>query len=197
MKIALTGGPSAGKTTLVQIIEREFKDLVATVPESANILFKGGLPRGTSELDLIHQQRAIYYLQTELEALVEKKNPNKIIVCDRGSLDGLAYWPNPSSISFLESLNTTMERECGRYQWILHLETSSSHSYDVSNPIRIESYDQAIAIDEKVKAAWSAHPQRIIIHNAQSFSQKVGQVLELMHQILDSNNVPYRKNKTS
>ncbi|MGE3975507.1 MAG: ATP-binding protein [Bdellovibrionales bacterium] len=184
MKIVLTGGPSAGKTTLVQIIEREFRDFVVTVPESASILFKGGMFRGASELDLIYQQRAIYYLQVELETLAQKKNPNKVIVCDRGSLDGMAYWPSTSNISFLESIGTTVSHECERYDWVLHLETSASHAYDISNPIRIESYDQAKIVDEKVKAAWSSHPNRVIIYNSQAFSRKVEQVLKIMHQIL-------------
>lgn len=197
MKIVLTGGPSAGKTTIVQIIEREFKSKAVSVPESASILFKGGLPRGTAELDLIYQQRAIYHLQAELEALTEKKNPDKIIVCDRGSLDGVAYWPSPASISFFESLGTTAERECARYDWVFHLETSASHSYDTTNPLRIESHDQAITIDDKVKAAWSMHPRRIIIHNSQAFSRKVEHVLELVQQIIEFKPVQYKKTKTT
>jgi thymidylate kinase len=196
MKIVLTGGPSAGKTTVLQIIEREFKDKVTTVPESASILFKGGLQRGSTEIDLIHQQRTIYFVQAELEALAKEKHPDKIILCDRGSLDGVAYWPSPSHLSFFESLQTSIEKEIARYDWVFHLETSSHYFYDTSNPIRTESYEQALKIDDKVKAAWSRHPRRIIIPNSQAFSKKVQHVMDLITQIISSQPVLYKKTKT-
>lgn len=183
MKIVLTGGPSAGKTTLVQIIEKEFDGQVASVPEAAHILFKGGFPRNNEELDLIYQQRAIYYVQFELESLVKLKFPGKHLVCDRGSLDGLAYWPHPTSTDFFDSLQTSPEKEVSRYDYVIHMETSHHLAYDISNPVRIESYEEAKKIDDRIKNAWAYHPNRIIIANTKSFSQKVEMVLEHVRKL--------------
>ncbi|MGZ3695296.1 MAG: AAA family ATPase, partial [Bdellovibrionota bacterium] len=44
-KIVLTGGPCAGKTTMVKMIEQAFPASVVGVPEAASLLFNGGFPR--------------------------------------------------------------------------------------------------------------------------------------------------------
>ncbi len=86
--IVITGGPSGGKTTLIEAIKKELGKEVKTVPEAASLLYRGGLPRAQNDSSMIHIQRAIYFLQRELEGLAQKQIPSGTIVCDRGSLDG-------------------------------------------------------------------------------------------------------------
>ena len=81
MKIVLTGGPSAGKTALVAIIEKQFYKNVVAVPEAATILFQGGFPRKSDSAHVNHQQRAIYFVQLELEAMAAIGEENKILLC--------------------------------------------------------------------------------------------------------------------
>lgn len=45
-KIVVTGGPGGGKTTAVDLFQREFRKQVAVVPEAATMLFMGGVRRG-------------------------------------------------------------------------------------------------------------------------------------------------------
>lgn len=185
MKLVLTGGPSAGKTTLARALLKQYAQQVAIVPEAASIMFAGGWPRRTNPDGRKHQQRAIYYLQRELESLIESESPGRLLVCDRGSLDGLAYWP-ASDDGFLKDLNTNLDYEYGRYDFVLHLDTAPASYYDVSNPLRSESFDEAWALNQKIKAAWSKHPHHIVIDgNAEDFMEKMRRALAVVRLILD------------
>lgn len=184
-KIVITGGPSGGKTTLIEGLQKELGSIVAVVPEAATILYRGGFPRPNSKKTQAPTQRAIYAVQQELESLVVLQNPKaKLIVCDRGSLDGIAYWPK-SEKDFLKSLQTSRRHELGRYDWVIHLDTASRDSYDTHNPIRTESFEEAESLNEKVKKAWSGHPRRFIITQNEDFLSKMTLSLAVVRAILD------------
>lgn len=188
MKIALTGGPSGGKTTLAQAIQKEFSSSVIVVPEAASIIFGGGWPRRKSVIGVQHQQKAIYYLQRELESLLYHENQGRLMVCDRGSLDGAAYWPGPGpGEDFLDAVNTTIEREIHRYDWLIHLDTAPASYYDLTNPLRNESFDEAWRLNEKIKQAWATHPQRFIIgnHEGGHFLEKLQRALFVVEKIIE------------
>lgn len=188
MKLALTGGPSGGKTTLAQAIQKEFSSSVTVVPEAASIVFGGGWPRRKTVVGVQHQQRAIYYLQRELEGLLYHENQTKLLVCDRGSLDGMAYWPGPGpATDFLETVGTTLEREVSRYDWLIHLDTAPASYYDLTNPLRNESFEEAWRLNEKIKEAWSAHPQRFVIDNHEGghFIEKLQRALLVVEKIIE------------
>src|SRR5579862_2997894 len=91
-KIVLTGGPCAGKTTLTQVISRVFHQDIVVVPEAASLLFTGGFPRWAEPEARRATQRTIYHVQSGLEAAYASKYPDKILVLDRGTIDGAAYW---------------------------------------------------------------------------------------------------------
>ena len=58
------------------------------------MVFGGGFPREDDPACRRAAQRAIFYVQRELEAAGDSHNP-AIVLCDRGTVDGLAYWPGP------------------------------------------------------------------------------------------------------
>jgi nicotinamide riboside kinase len=183
LKIVFTGGPSAGKTAMVALISKQFADDVAVVPEAASILFQGGFPRKPTPANLKHQQRAIYFLQLELEALVEEDNPGKILVCDRGTVDGAAY-SQESPAEFFKSLGTTLDAELKRYDFVIHLGSPNGHYYDRGNPARIEKPSQARVLDEKTKEIWAPHSNRLVIHCHKDFGAKVIEALEFVSKII-------------
>jgi hypothetical protein len=79
-------------------------------------------------------QRAIFFVQRELESTSQAENA-AIVLCDRGTVDGAAYWPGPQS--FLDSVGTTLERELSRYDAVIHLRTPPSDGgYNHTNPLR-------------------------------------------------------------
>lgn len=183
MKIVLTGGPSGGKTTLAATIQKEFTERVLIVPEAASMLFSGGFPRRPGIKSVSHRQKAIYFLQRELEALCEDEKPEALLVCDRGSLDGHAYWPDPDS-KFLDAVESSFEREFSRYNWVIHLDTAPKDFYDLSNPLRVEGYEEAMKLNNKVREAWQNHPQRFIITNSGHFVDKLYRATFVVDQIL-------------
>ena len=183
IKIALTGGPSGGKTTLLDALKKELGRDVAIVPEAASILYRGGFPRGKTETALVHTQKAIYYTQKELEELVQSQSSTPLVICDRGSLDSIAYWPFEEE-HFYRALQTSREKELQRYDWVIHLDTASVNFYDGANPIRTESYEEAWALNQKIKQAWKGHRRRIVISQNDDFLGKMAKSVALIAAIL-------------
>jgi len=183
MKIVLTGGPSAGKTTIAEALVRAYWDRVALAPESASILFHGGFPRESGEESVVCQQRAIYYVQRELENSVSLAFPGRAMICDRGTLDGLAFWPRAEE-EFFHGVETTKLQEINRYDWVIHLETAAREAYQPS-AIRRESYEEARSIDRKLKTIWQAHPRWAVIPNNLNFSAKINLTLLAVKMMLD------------
>lgn len=182
-KLAITGGPSGGKTTLIEALQRDQGQQIAVAPEAASILYRGGFPRRKGINRQKHVQRAIYYTQYELEALIEDEHPNQLIICDRGSLDSNAYWPNDGS-QFLDSVKSTLEDEVARYDWVMHLDTAPEAHYDSENPLRTESYVEAQELNTRILNAWSAHPRRWIIHHQNDFFSKMNLCMKIIKMIL-------------
>lgn len=187
MKIVLTGGPSAGKTTVAMSLIKHFSHELALVPEAATILYRGGFPRsGKSIESQLCQQRAIFKVQRELENLTFLDWPKKVLICDRGSLDGLAYWPSTAESFFIEN-QTQLEQELSRYNVVIHLEVAKQENYNSDHSdIRVESHEKALQIDEKIKNVWMDHPCRFIVHNNTDFIEKIAKVHSLVEKIITS-----------
>ena len=185
IKVAITGGPSGGKTTLIDSIKKEYGGKVKVVPEAASILYKGGFPRVKSFDGVFHAQRAIYSVQREVEDLRCKIHPDALIVCDRGSLDALAYWPENGE-DFFSMFGSSIPAEVARYNWVIHLDTAAEPDYDNTNEIRTETFSEALALNEKIKQSWSIHPNRIIINSQQDFLSKIRKATLVIKAILEN-----------
>ncbi|MCO4799848.1 MAG: AAA family ATPase [Colwelliaceae bacterium] len=173
-RIVLTGGPGGGKTTALDLIRREFSGKIASVPEAATMIFSGGIERSSDIQVLKAQQTAIYHLQKNLEDIQRATHPECLILCDRGSLDGLAYWPGEQS-DFFQKMNTSIEEEFARYDAVIFFETAakSGESIKSNNPIRNESEQAAIELDQKLQNVWSKHPNYNLVSSSESFIKKV------------------------
>lgn len=183
VKIAITGGPSGGKTTLIEALRKDLGQKCVIVPEAASILYRGGFPRYKEAIGIIHAQKAIYYTQKELEALLTTISQASLVVCDRGSLDAVAYWPENEE-DFFKTIQSSKQQECARYDWVIHLDTANSDFYDTSNPIRTESFAEAWSLNDKIKKAWEGHPQRIVISQSTDFLSKMTTALSVIKAIL-------------
>lgn len=174
----LTGGPGAGKTAILELIGHFFCHHVKVLPESAGLIFGGGFPREKRPELQRAAQRAIFYVQRELEATAGVDNP-AIILCDRGTVDGVAYWPGPGD--FWNDLGTTLDTQLARYDAVIHLRTPSiDGEYNLDNPLRLETAAEAAAVDERILAAWARHPQRFVVEPTPDFLAKVSRAIELL-----------------
>ena len=180
--IVLTGGPGAGKTAILELAKRHFCEHVAILPESASIVFGGGFLRKATMPGRKAAQRAIFHVQRELEALVIEEAVSAVALCDRGTLDGIAYWPN-SADSFFQELGIKREEELKRYAAVIHLRTPPAHQgYNHQNPMRIETPLQAAEIDQKIFDAWKGHPNQFTIESTRHFLTKATKAIELIRQ---------------
>jgi predicted ATPase len=181
-RVVLTGGPGAGKTAALELIRQSFCSHVVVLPEAAGIVFSGGFPRDDASPTRKADQRVIFFVQRELEALAEGRNP-ALVVCDRGTVDGLAYWPGPDD--FWPSVGTTHALELGRYDAVIHMRTPTRrHGYNHANPLRIETAAEAHAIDDRIAEAWRAHPRYFEVASAEQFLDKVTAVLAIVRGLV-------------
>ena len=183
--VVLTGGPGAGKTAVLNLVRQRMCRHVYVVEEAASILFGGGFPREPDPEGRRAAQRAIYHVQTELECIARNRAHTVLAVCDRGTMDAIAYWPGDAD-DFLRSVGTTVEAELARYALVIHLRTPPAPQYNHDNRLRVESAMEAHRIDEAIWNAWQRHPRRLTIENHDNFIRKAELALELVEAELDS-----------
>ncbi|HSG48239.1 MAG TPA: ATP-binding protein [Longimicrobiales bacterium] len=177
-KVVLTGGPGAGKTAILEFMGLAFCKHVEILPEAAGLLFKGGFPRGSEPVRKRAVQRAIFHVQSQLEAGTTEDNA-AIVVCDRGTPDGAAYWPGPGTL--WDGVGTTQEEELARYSAVIHLRTpSGENGYNHRNPLRVETVEEALVIDARIAEIWRGHPGYVEVPAAPDFLVKARSALEIM-----------------
>lgn len=178
--VVLTGGPGAGKTAVLETVSRLFCEHVTVLPEAASMLFRSGFPRGAAPLARAAAQRAIYHVQRELEQLAIAEQRYSVVLCDRGTLDGLAYWPYEPA-RFFSEVGSDERTELARYAAVIHLRSpAAAQGYNHQNPVRIETADEAREIDRRIEIAWSGHPQRSVVESQADFLHKLTAALELI-----------------
>lgn len=184
-RIVLTGGPGGGKTTAGDLFRREMGEQVVMVPEAATMMFSGGFPRVHLPEAVHAAQRAIYHVQIHLEEAVMAQHPEQILLCDRGTVDGAAYWPSGPE-GFFEDIGSSLERELARYDAVIFFESAAvGHmSIEGGNPIRNESLEQAVKIDHKLRDLWSQHPYFVLVPHNVSFFKKISFGLAMLDAIV-------------
>lgn len=168
-RIALTGGPGGGKTTLLREIRsrdgrpRRF----LAVPEAAAILLGAGLSRQEKSFQL-----GIVRLQLAMEdAVAVAARPGQIAVCDRGTVDSLAYWRlnGWDEDEFFTETGLTHAGHLARYDAVIHLQTTAvgagTHYTRHGDVERSEELPLAARIDSLIAEAWSGHPGYRLVRN--------------------------------
>jgi predicted ATPase len=188
-RIVLTGGPGGGKTTAADLFRREVGEKVVIVPETATMLFMGGFPRVASAPARTATQRAIFHAQVALEDVQGALYPGRVLLCDRGTIDGAAFWPNDAPQGFFESLDTSLEQELERYDAVIFFESAAvgNISIEGGNPARKESNEEARELDMRLRELWSKHPSFHFVPHSASFFAKLQNGLGQLQRIIDDN----------
>lgn len=173
-RIVLTGGPGGGKTTAADLFRREIGECVVIVPEAATLIFSGGFPRCVEPEAVRASQRAIFHVQRNLEDVQSAQYPGRILLCDRGTVDGAAYWPGEPA-EFFAAQGTSLEEELARYDGVIFFESAAvgGMSIEGGNPIRNESLTQAVELDTRLRGLWSQHPKFMVVRHNASFFKKI------------------------
>ena len=188
-RIVLTGGPGGGKTTAADLFRREIGKSVVIVPETATMLFTGGFPRVGEPKARAATQRAIFHAQVALEDIQGALYPGRVLLCDRGTIDGAAFWPEEAPQGFFETMETTLDEELLRYDAVIFFESAAvgDISIEGGNPARTESNEQARLLDMRLRQVWSKHPNFHFIPHSTSFFAKLRDGLGQLQEIVDDN----------
>lgn len=194
-KIVLTGGPCAGKTSVLSVLSDFFDKRgwkVYRVPEAATVLLGGGV--AFSELDakqaagfqsnllktMIQIENTFFDLATS--AIANGSKQNIIIICDRGAMDPSAYTDPQLWQEILEKNQMkTVELRDGRYDAVIHLVTAAIGAEQFytteNNSVRKEGLELARELDKRISEAWLGHPYLDIIDNSTGFKEKMQRVV--------------------
>jgi len=114
------------------------------------------------------------YPDEEVLKILQKQYPHRLLVCDRGTLDGLAYWPG-SEEDFFKEVNSNFEDEIARYDAVIFFEFAATTGRDISsnNPVRNEPSERAAELDKKLQNVWSKHPNFYFVGSSESFVRKI------------------------
>ncbi len=188
-RVVITGGPCAGKTSIISSIRHEF-DSVHIVPEGATILLENGWPPPSSQTDIKwfrEFQQGTWDIQIHLEnALNFKTGP--LAVMDRGILDSAAYWPNGEE-DYYREFSTSKAAGYTRYDGVIFLDSlaiykPSLYSTD-NNPQRYDSVTDAQRINASLFEVWKDHPTFLHINNSKSITENIDTVYKFILSVLE------------
>lgn len=188
IKIVLTGGPCAGKSTAVKYVSQQLDKLNIkniVIEERATKLFLSGKSPKTMGNYEFHRQLFKEQLTEENERAEYAANLpyNKVVlISDRGLLDSLAYVTQADFDRYSALYGTNEDMLRNSYDAVFHLVTAAKgaegHYTLDNNPVRGESVDEAIRFDEKVLSIWTGTPHLRVIDNSTDFEHKLERLMK-------------------
>lgn len=184
-KIALTGGPCSGKTSIVERLAAEFysddRD-VFICPESAyEVIANGG-----SRDDYFCFETLVAKKQLENEAEILKKaeesEKNEVVIFyDRALTDCFGYVDDKDK--FAENIGINIIDSWARYDALIVLQTAPESEY-VSTCARIEDYQAALKFEQKLLGVTVGHSHLRYVKNQTNFEEKYQSVKAEINSIL-------------
>lgn len=182
VKIVLTGGPCAGKTTALKYISEEIRKQgieVMTIEEMATkLILRGKTPQNMGNYEF-HKLLFEVELNEEREKTLEAEKmlcDKVVILFDRGLLDNRAFVTQAEfdRYSALNGVNEDVIRNS--YDAVFHLVTAANGAeeyYNLDNEARSETPNEARSVDIETMAVWTGTPHLRIIDNSTSFKEKL------------------------
>ena len=199
--IAISGGPCAGKTNALPRVKKYFEDqgvLVLTIQEAATELLNSGATYNVCN-GAIGFQSSILKLQLAKEDLFiriakETKSEKQIavILCDRGTVDCLAYLTDKERQQFLNNNSTSHSQLLSRYDAVFFLTSvakGNENEYSLeSNTARFETLSEAISVEKRLLDVWKRHKTIYYIDYEDEFTVKIERLIDGINSFLETQN---------
>jgi CYTH domain-containing protein/predicted ATPase len=173
----LSGGPCAGKTKSLKIIEEELIKYgydVFVIKESAKALIDEGFDRNKSPYEF---QKAIALKQLKAEEDAKKlaqNSKNPVIISDRGMMDCRVYLDDNDFSKIKKFLKMSDIDLRDRYDAVFHLDSVSDNENAEykQGEIRIENEAEASKLNERSLKAWCGNPHYRFIPACDTYEEK-------------------------
>lgn len=189
--IVVTGGPKAGKSTVIRWLLAQYSPLITVVEETATKLFSSGLtPPKTPEQRRSFQRVVLSYQRYSEDDLFEeaRRLGAKVVLLDRGVLDSAAYIDGGVE-EVLRMIGRTKEQVFEGIDMVLHLETVALFDPSLfdnhGNQYRVElSAIEAQKLDARIRQAWIDHDDWRPISGRAGIQSVIEQVDAILQQVL-------------
>ena len=194
LKVALTGIPSSGKTTVINGILERFTEQgyrVLIVPETATEFIKSGItPVGENKIDPLIFQELVLRKQLSKEELYEYAanclgSEKVIILFDRGTLDGYAYVPEEEMNEVMNKVGVSKRDLLLNYHAILFLEGHPKFFTTENNVARYEKdASEAAALRQRLLNSYLGHDNLRVIMPREQIKDKQEEVINILSNML-------------
>ncbi|MBI1833255.1 MAG: ATP-binding protein [Candidatus Andersenbacteria bacterium] len=189
--IVLTGGPCAGKTSVLKALRNHLGREAIFVEEAATSIFKKH-PLPTDDWTdgqwfELQQKIAIHQISCEARASWKAQRIGcRLRICDRGLFDGCAYPMGQQAVREQVGTHTTRFGH-SRYHLVIHLESQAiafpERFSRAGNRLRYEKLEQAQRLDHQTRLAWEGHPNWKFLPGTLSISELVHETLALIRTL--------------
>lgn len=191
-RICITGGPCGGKDSLQPyaveyLSDRGYKPYI--VPETATLLINGGMDKMRPDFQNRILETVIHLEDSFSKTAILEGHANPVIICNRGTMDGLAYCDEQYFHKMLNEYNYTIPgiRDL-RYNAVIHMITAALGAREFytleNNKARDESPELAILLDTKTQHSWLGHQHLRVIDNSTDFENKKRRALAEICRVL-------------
>lgn len=187
IKIALTGGPCAGKSSAMTFLKTELEQAGAEVlclDETATKLMASGKTPENMGSYAFHSLLFKTQLEGEkrLGKLAEKSAAEKcVILCDRGLMDSRAYVTDDEFFRYANGHGWFENEILCEYDAVFHLVTAAKGAEEYyqtdNNSVRSEDLEAARRLDDRLISVWTGTPHLRVIDNSTDFDGKLKRLL--------------------
>ncbi len=197
--IVLTGGPCSGKSSSLAYLTEKLSDyglMVFVIPETATLITDNGIDRRKMDRpkQVTMYEEAILDMQLSFEETYQRAvmqifpERRKVLLLDRGVMDIKAFMPHNDFKGILRRKGLSEVALRDRYHAVIHLVTAAEGAREYytgeNNSARIETAEEAVLIDRKIRESWLGHPRFRIIDNRTDFRGKIRRTFSTILQLL-------------
>jgi thymidylate kinase len=176
-KIVLTGGPCAGKTSAIKVMQEtaeKYKFRHIVVPEIARIFITAGMEvRTLTGAAHKRMQMMIMLTQIQMEKSAQKyletfNSEDGVIICDRGCCDNGAYIDRYDYRDILlQCLGCSVHETLERYDAVFHMQSAAvgATEHYKTDAVRTDTIEQAAKLEFLTQMQWDAHKHFNFIPN--------------------------------